>query len=48
MLMKSTEPHSDDYYTFNVEETLQKLGFDYKTTFPSDHRHRTIVATKPF
>ncbi|MDJ0728602.1 MAG: class I SAM-dependent methyltransferase [Crocosphaera sp.] len=47
-LMKSTEPHSDDYYTFNVEQSLQDLGFDYQTTVPSDHRHRTIVATKPF
>ena len=47
MLMKSTEPHSDDYYTFNVEEALTRLGFDYQTTVPSDHRHRTIVATKP-
>ncbi|MDJ0846300.1 class I SAM-dependent methyltransferase [Crocosphaera sp.] len=47
MLMKSTEPHSDDYYTFNVEEALTILGFEYQTTVPSDHRHRTIVATKP-
>ncbi|MEL4895434.1 class I SAM-dependent methyltransferase [Crocosphaera sp. Alani8] len=48
VLMKSTEPHSDDYYTFDVEQTLKNLGFDYKTTLPSDHRHRAIVATKPF
>ncbi|EAZ92289.1 class I SAM-dependent methyltransferase [Crocosphaera chwakensis] len=47
-LMKSTEPHSDDYYTFNVENALKELGFNYQTTVPSDHRHRTIVATKPF
>ncbi|MEA5509342.1 class I SAM-dependent methyltransferase [Crocosphaera sp. UHCC 0190] len=47
MLMKSTEPWSDDYYTFNVEQSLIELGFNYQTTVPSDHRHRTIVATKP-
>ncbi|WP_041934083.1 class I SAM-dependent methyltransferase [Gloeothece verrucosa] len=47
MLMKSTEPWSDDYYTFNVEQSLIELGFDYQTTVESDPRHRTIVATKP-
>lgn len=46
-LMKSTEPWSDDYYTFEVEETLQELGFDYRKTVASDPRHRTIVAFKP-
>ncbi len=45
-LMKSTEPWSDDYYTFNVEESLQKNGFKHQSTTPSDPRHRTIVATK--
>lgn len=46
-LMKSTEPWSDDYYTFNVEAAMQEIGFDYKTTVPSDPRHRTIVGIKP-
>ncbi|MDJ0589151.1 MAG: class I SAM-dependent methyltransferase [Pleurocapsa sp. MO_226.B13] len=46
-LMKSTEPWSDDYYTFDVEAALQEVGFDYQTTVASDPRHRTIVATKP-
>lgn len=45
-LMKSTEPWSDDYYTFNVEQALQEIGFNYQTTVASDPRHRTIVATK--
>ena len=45
-LMKSTEPWSDDYYTFNVEEALQEIGFDYQTTVASDPRHRTIIARK--
>jgi ubiquinone/menaquinone biosynthesis C-methylase UbiE len=47
LLMKSTEPWSDDYYTFNVEEALQEIGFNYKITVPSDPRHRTIIAFKP-
>jgi ubiquinone/menaquinone biosynthesis C-methylase UbiE len=46
-LMKSTEPWSDDYYTFNVETALQEVGFDYQATVASDPRHRTIVAIKP-
>ncbi|MGC9502524.1 class I SAM-dependent methyltransferase [Baaleninema sp.] len=44
VLMKSTEPWSDEYYTFDVEATLQQLGFDYLETAPSDPRHRAIVA----
>ena len=46
VLMKSTEPWSDDYYTFDVEAALSQVGFDYKTTVPSDPRHRTIIAVK--
>ncbi|MGL5075169.1 MAG: class I SAM-dependent methyltransferase, partial [Waterburya sp.] len=45
-LMKSTEPWSDDYYTFNVETALQEVGFDYQATVASDPRHRTIISTK--
>ena len=47
ILMKSTEPWSDDYYTFNVEEALQATGFDYKATVATDPRHRTIIGIKP-
>nr|WP_233219753.1 class I SAM-dependent methyltransferase [Pleurocapsa sp. CCALA 161] len=46
-LMKSTEPWSDDYYTFDVEAALKKAGFDYQTTITSDPRHRTIIGIKP-
>lgn len=46
-LMKSTEPWSDDYYTFDVESALQKVGFENVVTVASDPRHRTIVARKP-
>ncbi|WP_427159057.1 class I SAM-dependent methyltransferase [Aliinostoc sp. HNIBRCY26] len=46
-LMKSTEPWSDQYYTFDIEATLQKVGFLKPVTVPSDPRHRTIIAQKP-
>lgn len=46
-LMKSTEPWSDDYYTFDVETAMQEVGFDYQTTVASDPRHRTIIGIKP-
>ena len=47
VLMKSTEPWSDDYYTFDVEAALEEVGFDYQITVASDPRHRTIIGTKP-
>lgn len=46
-LMKSTEPWSDDYYTFNVEAAMQSIGFEHITTVASDPRHRTILGRKP-
>lgn len=46
-LMKSTEPWSDDYYTFNVEAALQTAGFEQVRTIASDPRHRTILGHKP-
>ena len=46
-LMKSTEPWSDDYYTFNVEAAMQEAGFDYRVTIASDPRHRTLIGIKP-
>lgn len=45
-LMKSTEPWSDDYYTFDVEKAIAQTGFEYKTTVASDPRHRTIIGIK--
>lgn len=45
-LMKSTEPWSDDYYTFNIEAALQEVGFEYRATVASDPRHRTILGRK--
>jgi ubiquinone/menaquinone biosynthesis C-methylase UbiE len=46
-LMKSTEPWSDDYYTFDVESALEAAGFKQIQTCESDPRHRTITAHKP-
>jgi ubiquinone/menaquinone biosynthesis C-methylase UbiE len=46
-LMKSTEPWSDDYYTFDIEAALQSVGFEYIATVASDPRHRTILGRKP-
>ncbi|TVP65094.1 MAG: class I SAM-dependent methyltransferase [Leptolyngbya sp. LCM1.Bin17] len=45
-LMKSTEPWSDDYYTFDLEAALVKAGFEVPVTVPTDPRHRTIVARR--
>ncbi len=45
-LMKSTEPWSDDYYLFDIEECLRSLGFKVLTTVATDPRHRAIVAQK--
>ncbi len=46
-LMKSTEPWTDEYYTFAVEAALQHIGFEAIKTVASDPRHRTIVGRKP-
>lgn len=46
-LMKSTEPWSDDYYTFDIEAALRAIGFEPPTTVATDPRHRAIVAHKP-
>ncbi len=45
-LMKSTEPWSDDYYTFDVEAALQESGLEHVVTVVSDPRHRTLVGRK--
>lgn len=45
-LMKSTEPWSDDYYTFDVESALQESGFEPVVTVESDPRHRTLIGRK--
>jgi len=46
-LMKSTEPWSDDYYTFDIEAALADIGYQCITTAETDPRHRAILAQKP-
>jgi ubiquinone/menaquinone biosynthesis C-methylase UbiE len=46
-LMKSTEPHSDEYYAFNVEQALRDAGFSEVVTVETDPRHRGAFALKP-
>ncbi len=46
-LMKSTEPWSDDYYTFDLEAALVQAGFESPVVVPSDPRHRTLIARTP-
>lgn len=45
-LMKSTEPWSDDYYTFDMETALKNSEFEHVVTVASDPRHRTLVGRK--
>jgi ubiquinone/menaquinone biosynthesis C-methylase UbiE len=45
-LMKSTEPWTDQYYRFNIEDTLRKTGFVDVQTYSTDPRHRAIIARK--
>lgn len=46
-LMKSTEPWSDEYYTFDIETALAELGFQHIESHATDPRHRAILAQKP-
>lgn len=41
-LMKSTEPWSDEYYSYDVEEAMRDAGFEAVITTEADHRHRAI------
>ena len=45
-LMKSTEPHSNEYYTIDIEGMLRECGFErskeMKNTDPS---HRTVLGS---
>lgn len=45
-LMKSTEPWSDDYYTFDVAAAMQAVGFESVLTVATDPRHRAILGRK--
>lgn len=45
-LMKSTEPHSDVYYTFDVERCMRDHGFAHVVTQQTDPRHRAVLGLK--
>eukprot|EP00242_Pyramimonas_sp_CCMP2087_P004370 CAMPEP_0198202324 /NCGR_PEP_ID=MMETSP1445-20131203/5459_1 /TAXON_ID=36898 /ORGANISM="Pyramimonas sp., Strain CCMP2087" /LENGTH=367 /DNA_ID=CAMNT_0043873181 /DNA_START=181 /DNA_END=1284 /DNA_ORIENTATION=- len=45
-LMKSTEPHSDEYFSFNMEQALRDAGFTQVHTEIMDPRHRIVLATR--
>mmetsp|Transcript_11301 Transcript_11301/g.10940 ORF Transcript_11301/g.10940 Transcript_11301/m.10940 type:complete len:396 (+) Transcript_11301:204-1391(+) len=47
VLMKFTEPWSDEYYMYDLEGALRNAGFIDITTIATDPRHRTIIGTKP-
>ncbi|GBF89538.1 methyltransferase [Raphidocelis subcapitata] len=46
-LMKSTEPWSDEYYSFDLEAALREAGFEDVYTAEADHRHRAVFGGKP-
>lgn len=46
-LMKSTEPHSDEYYAFSQEANLEAAGFVDVCSAAVDPRHRLVLARKP-
>lgn len=47
VLMKSTEPWSDEFYTLDLEGAIAASGFDLRAVEPCDPRHRALVAVKP-
>ncbi|EFN58298.1 hypothetical protein CHLNCDRAFT_50738 [Chlorella variabilis] len=46
-LMKSTEPHSDEYYQYDIEGCMQAQGLQGVGTVESDPRHRVILGYLP-
>ncbi|GLI69629.1 hypothetical protein VaNZ11_014296 [Volvox africanus] len=46
-LMKSTEPWSDEYYSFDLEAAMQDAGFREVITVETDHRHRCVMGIRP-
>jgi hypothetical protein len=43
--MKSTEPHSNEYYAVDIESALRESGFEHVHTVDTDPRHRTVLGT---
>ncbi|EFJ40547.1 hypothetical protein VOLCADRAFT_84448 [Volvox carteri f. nagariensis] len=46
-LMKSTEPWSDEYYSFDLEAAMRAAGFKEVVTLETDHRHRCVMGIRP-
>lgn len=46
-LMKSTEPWSDEYYSFDLEAAMSAAGFEDVYTVEADHRHRAVFGSVP-
>jgi hypothetical protein len=44
-LMKSTEPHTDSYYSTDLESVMRSAGLANVHYQPSDHRHRVVLGT---
>jgi hypothetical protein len=43
--MKSTEPHSDSYYSTDLEDIMRNAGLSNVQYQASDHRHRVVLGT---
>lgn len=43
-LLKSTEPHLDQYFALDIEQTLVAAGFQTLSITPNKPRHCTIIA----
>ena len=46
-LMKSTEPWSDEYYAFDLEQAMRQVGFVDVVTIETDPRHRSVLGRRP-
>ncbi|GAX79902.1 hypothetical protein CEUSTIGMA_g7342.t1 [Chlamydomonas eustigma] len=46
ILMKSTEPWSDEYFSCDVEACMREGGFKEVVTVEIDHRHRAVMGIK--
>jgi len=44
--MKSTEPHSDEYYQMDIEAAMRQAGFQSVVTKETDHRHRAVLGLR--
>jgi len=42
-LLKSTEPHLDDYFTFDIESAIESVGLSRPTLTCNSPRHRTLI-----